>query len=100
MNRTALARQRGMGARQVDRAAGAPPALTRFSAKRSADRSIQNVGHLPCKRQSATLQNESGGFLYLPGYSDPTIDTTVGRTTMDSTTGWSWGSSLPTLDRS
>ena len=89
-----------MLARQVDRAAGAPPALTRFSAKRSADRAIQNVGHLPCKLQVASLQDESGAFYYLPGYSDPTVDTLVGTPTMDSTSGWSWGSSLPTLDHS
>jgi hypothetical protein len=100
MNRNLRRRGEQDANRRVDRAVGAPAALTRFSAKRSADRAIQNVGHLPCQLQNALLQNAEGDFYYLPGYSDPAVDTIVGSPTMDSTSGWSWGSSLPTLDHS
>lgn len=96
MNRNARLQEARRGRRQVDRAGGAPPAITRFSAQRAAAL-LPNVSHLPCKRQTAVLQDAEGNFYYLAGYSDPALGDAVRSTTFDSTS-WDFSSTALTFD--
>lgn len=80
----------------ADRATGNPPAITRFSAQKTAAL-LPNVSHLPCKLQLGVLQNAEGEFFYLAGYSDPAVGEVVRSITSD-TMSWDYSSSLPTFD--
>ena len=96
MNRNARLQQARVGRRMADRATGNTPAITRFSAQKTAAL-MPNVSHLPCKRQASVLQNAEGEFYHLAGYSDPGLGEPVRSITSD-TTSWRYSSTTPTFD--
>jgi hypothetical protein len=50
---------------------GAGRSIIRVAAGRAADQAFADTRRLPCKANTTALQNSSGQFLNIPGYSMP-----------------------------
>ena len=57
--------------RAEERRRGEAPSLLRLSSGRAASSQVENVRMLPCVESSETLQDASGAFFFLAGYSHP-----------------------------
>jgi len=69
MSRNVLASARRAGVRTIERARGVPASLMRFTAGRKLELSCENASVLPVIGGGQTLQDSSGAFYNLPGYS-------------------------------
>jgi len=69
MSRNVLASSRRAGVRTIERARGVPASLMRFTAGRKIEISCENPSVLPVIGGNTALQDSSGAFLNLPGYS-------------------------------